>query len=208
MGKKKHDTDYFDMFVRGAKFACKAADMLKSTLQAYDPATLPDRMQEMHTIEHDADEAKHDMMSELARAFITPIEREDFILLLQEIDNLTDAIEDVLIRIYMFNILTVRAEALDFTDIIVRCCATLKETLKEFRHFRKSSSIKETIVEINRLEEEGDALYTQAVRKLYLESHDPIELSVWRELFDRMEKCCDTCEHVANVVEGVMMKNA
>ena len=63
-------------------------------------------------------------------------------------------------------------------------------------------------MEINRLEEEGDALYTQAVRKLYLESHDPIELSVWRELFDRMEKCCDTCEHVANVVEGVMMKNA
>ncbi len=207
MGKKKHDTDYFDMFVRGAKYSCKAAELLKTSLKEYDPQTLPTRMQEMHAIEHEADMAKHDMMSELSRAFITPIEREDFIVLLQEIDDLTDAIEDVLIRMYMFNILTIRSEALEFADIIVRCCSSVKEMLKEFRHFRKSSSINEIIVDINRMEEEGDELYTRAVRRLYMESRDPIELSVWRELFDRLEKCCDESEHVANAVEGVMMKN-
>lgn len=165
-------------------------------------------MEEMHVIEHNADISKHDTMSELMRAFITPIEREDIILLIQEIDDVTDAIEDVLIRTYMFNVAAIREEALEFADVIVRCCEVLKDTLKEFRHFRKSDSIYENIVEINRLEEEGDALYTRAVRKLYLSSTDPIELSVWREIFDRMEKCCDACEHVANDVESVMLKNS
>ena len=158
--------------------------------------------------EHTADIAKHDMMQELSKAFITPLEREDIMQLIQYIDNVTDAIEDVLIRTYMFNVAAIREEALEFADVIVRCCEVLKDTLKEFRHFRKSDSIYENIVEINRLEEEGDALYTRAGRKLYLSSTDPIELSVWREIFDRMEKCCDACEHVANDVESVMLKNS
>ena len=200
MGKKekkaKKECDYFEMMVRGVKFSCKAAELLKTNLE------------EMHVIEHNADISKHDTMSELMRAFITPIEREDIILLIQEIDDVTDAIEDVLIRTYMFNVAAIREEALEFADVIVRCCEVLKDTLKEFRHFRKSDSIYENIVEINRLEEEGDALYTRAVRKLYLSSTDPIELSVWREIFDRMEKCCDACEHVANDVESVMLKNS
>lgn len=79
--------------------------------------------------------------------------------------------------------------------------------MKEFRNFRKSDSISDKIVEINRLEEEADSLYYKAVRKLYLHSKDPVELMVWREIFDRMEKCCDTCEHVANLIEGIIMKN-
>ena len=194
MGKKekkaKKECDYFEMMVRGVKFSCKAAELLKTNLENFDPNTL------------------QAPMSELMRAFITPIEREDIILLIQEIDDVTDAIEDVLIRTYMFNVAAIREEALEFADVIVRCCEVLKDTLKEFRHFRKSDSIYENIVEINRLEEEGDALYTRAVRKLYLSSTDPIELSVWREIFDRMEKCCDACEHVANDVESVMLKNS
>ena len=142
MGKKekkaKKECDYFEMMVRGVKFSCKAAELLKTNLENFDPNTLQARMEEMHVIEHNADISKHDTMSELMRAFITPIEREDIILLIQEIDDVTDAIEDVLIRTYMFNVAAIREEALEFADVIVRCCEVLKDTLKEFRHFRKS----------------------------------------------------------------------
>ena len=205
---KKQDAYYFDNFCDCAECAGKAAHLLRGWLTEFDPAHIHEKLDEMHALEHEADEKKHEMLNVLARAFITPIEREDIILLIQEIDDVTDAIEDVLIRTYMFNVAAIREEALEFADVIVRCCEVLKDTLKEFRHFRKSDSIYENIVEINRLEEEGDALYTRAVRKLYLSSTDPIELSVWREIFDRMEKCCDACEHVANDVESVMLKNS
>ena len=148
------------------------------------------------------------MMQELSKAFITPLEREDIMQLIQYIDTVTDAIEDVLMRAYMFNVQSIRDEALDFAKLIVKCCDTMKDAMKEFHNFRKSGSIHESIVEINRLEEEGDKLYMKAVRKLYLGSKDPVELMVWREIFDRLEKCCDACEDVANVVESVIMKNS
>ena len=206
MGKKK-DLDYFDMFVQAVKFSCKAAAMLRETLENYDPETLSERMKDLHAVEHAADIAKHNMMWELSKAFITPLEREDIMDLIQCIDDVTDAIEDVLMKLYMFNVLSIRDEAKEFTNVIVACCDAMKEAMKEFHNFRKSSSIHDSVVEINRLEEDGDKLYMKAVRKLYLSSKDPIELMVWREIFDRLEKCCDACEDVANVVESVVMKN-
>ena len=202
------DSDYFNMFLQAVKYSCKAAAMLEETLLSFNPDTLPQKMKEMHEIEHDGDDAKHVMMKELARAFITPIQREDITQLIQEIDDVTDAIEDVLMRMYMFNVLSVRPEALEFTKIIVSCCDAMKDMMNEFSNFRKSSKIGEKIVEINRLEETGDKLYTEAVRKLYTTSKDPIEMAVWREIFDRLEKCCDACEDVSEVVESVIMKNS
>ena len=205
---KKRDYDYFEMFVKGVAYSCKAAHMLEDTLGHFDPDSLPEKLKDLHAVEHAADILKHDMMKELARAFITPIEREDIILLSQEIDNVTDTIEDVLMRTYMYNVLSVRDEAAEFTAIIVQCCDALEDAVKEFHNFRKSSSINENIVEVNRLEETGDALYTRAVRRLYTTCREPVELTIWSDLFDRMEKCCDACEHVANVMESVIMKNS
>ena len=107
----------------------------------------------------------------------------------------------------MYNIQTIRPEALDFVDVIVQCCNALKKTMEDFQNFRKSTTIHDSIVEINRLEEVGDRLYTEAVRSLYLNCQNPIETVSWTEIFDRLESCCDACEHVANVVESVVMKN-
>lgn len=204
---RRKEFDYFGMFIRAAEYSAQAADMLHKVMEEYDPDSLKDRMKEMHAVEHAADIAKHEMNRALARAFITPIEREDIMLLTQELDDVTDLIEDVLLRLYMFNVLSVREEALDFSTMIYRCCEAMEEMMREFRNFRKSGLISEKIVEINRLEEEADALYTKAVRRLYLSSKDPVELMVWSKIFDRMERCCDTCEHVANLVESIIMKN-
>ena len=203
---KKKDYDYFQAFTQAVDYSCQAAEILKNTLTYFDTDKLNDRLKDVHGVEHAADLGKHEMMSELARAFITPIEREDILELMQELDDVTDDIEDVLIRTYIFHILSIREDALRFADIISRCCGEMLKMMKEFRDFRKSKTIHEMIVTINDLEEEGDRLYTEAVRRLFMHSKDPIELMVWREIFDRMEKCCDACEHVANIVESIIMK--
>ncbi len=205
---KKKDYDYFQAFTQAVDYSCQAAEILKNTLTYFDTDKLNDRLKDVHGVEHAADLGKHEMMSELARAFITPIEREDILELMQELDDVTDDIEDVLIRTYIFHILSIREDALRFADIISRCCGEMLKMMKEFRDFRKSKTIHEMIVTINDLEEEGDRLYTEAVRRLFMHSKDPIELMVWREIFDRMEKCCDACEHVANMVESIIMKNS
>ena len=205
---RKPEYDYFDTFVRATEYSNQAADILHNTLGSFDADTLQTKMKDIHAVEHAADIAKHEMNRELAKAFITPIEREDIMLVSQQLDDVTDSIEDVLIRLYMFNVLSIREDAFAFSQVIVNCCNEMKVMMTEFHNFRRSKTISDSIVEINRLEEEGDALYTKAIRKLYMGSQNPVELMVWREIFDHMEKCCDACEHVANAVESVIMKNS
>lgn len=200
--------NYFDGFVKMVGRSCKAAAILEQTMTNYNPAEISQKMVEMHDIEHAEDLDKHEMMRALVKEFIPPIEREDIMSLAQELDDVTDTIEDVLIRLYMFNIQEIRAEAIDFCKVIIKCCDALKKVVEEFANFKKSKTIHEYIVEINHLEEEGDKIYTDAVRRLYVESGDATEILKWRETFDRLEKCCDACEDVADVIESVIMKNS
>ena len=205
---RNKENDYFELFVKGVSCACDAAELLCRDFTSYVPEELPERIKEIHHIEHLADTAKHDMMHRLAKEFITPIDREDIMDLAGIIDDVTDSIDDIMMRAYMFNIKVPRPEAVEFAKIILDCCTALKGMMEEFSNFRKSKTIHEKIVEINGLEETGDKLYTEATRRLYTESAAPIEVIAWTALFERMEKCCDACEHVADVVERVIMKNS
>lgn len=205
---RKKEKDYFETFVGLVEYSCQAARDLYTVLKDFNPDTLQEKMQYLHRIEHTADIAKHDMMSRLVKEFITPIEREDIIALAHEIDDVTDAIEDVLIRIYMYNIQAIPMEALEFAETIVQCCEELKKAMEEFSNFRKSQTIHEHLVRVNYLEEVGDRLYTEAVRTLYCCEHTAAEITGWTETYERLEKCCDACEDVADVVESVIMKNA
>ena len=204
---KKSDSYYFQNFIECVECGCQAAKMLEDNLNHFDTGLLQDKLDELHRIEHDADKKKHEMMAVLVKAFITPIEREDIILLSQSIDEVTDKIEDVLIRIYINNVQQIRPEALAFIKVIIRCCEALKEVMEEFADFRKSKTLHGLIIEINALEEEGDRLFIESMRRLHAEVTDPIESIAWREIYVYLDKCCDACEHVADVVESVIMKN-
>ncbi len=206
MAKKGTDY-YFDTFTKGVSFSCEAAALLRTCFEDYQPDTLRTRIDEMHTIEHTADEVKHEMMERLVKEFLPPIEREDIMELSHAIDEVTDCIEDVLLRMYMFNVTALRADVMEFTNVISRCCEAMKEMTVELPNFRKPGKLRERIIEINRLEEEGDRLYTEAMRRLYTEEKDPVAVIAWTAMYDRLEKCCDGCEHVADAVEQIIMKN-
>lgn len=207
--KKKNHNNYFDMFVELVDFNCQAAINLHATLNNYDVDSLKEKMEFLHKIEHGADMRKHELLRLLAAEFIPPIERDDIVSLANEIDNVTDAIEDVLMRMYMFNLPSIREDALNFSTLIVKCCESLKRAMEEFRNFKKSTLIHNYIIEVNGLEEEADTLYCESVHRLFSEKDlNPVEVFGWSQTFDRLEKCCDSCEHVCTVVEGVIMTNS
>ncbi len=205
---RKSDYNYFDAFANLSKFSYNLAISLNETLKNFDPNFITGKVTEAHAIEHNADIAKHDIMNRLVKEFLPPIEREDITSLTQEIDDVTDSVEDVLIYIDMFNIQSIRPEILKFTQLIVQCCKALDEALEEFKNFKSSKKLRDKIIEINRLEEDGDALYVDSMRNLYHTSKDPIELMCWTEVLHRLEKCCDNCEDVADILESIVMKNS
>lgn len=199
---------YFDDFIAMANISCRAAEYLQTVLSNFRQDTLAERRKKMHEIEHEADEIKHRMMRRLSKEFVTPIDREDIIQLSNELDDVTDKIDEFLIRMYMYNIKKVNPSALAFADVILRCCKALQKAMVEFPNYHKSTTLIQTIIDVNSMEEEGDALYIDAVHRLYEDSGDPVEISAWSELFDNLEDCCDACEDVADAMEIVIMKNS
>ena len=204
----KRDYNYFKALEEMSVFSVRAAEKLCEILLSYNPTKVVQEVKEIHKIEHAEDEKKHELMKNLVKEFITPIEREDIVTLAQMLDDVTDSIEDIVQKLYIFNVLKLRKEAIDFTNVISECCKMLVEVMAEFNNFKKSKTIKNSIVKINELEEKGDDLYLESVRRLYVESTDAAELMVWTIIFDAFEKTCDAIEHVANAVESVIMKNS
>ena len=205
---RKNDFNYFEAFVDLSKYSLEAAKLLDKTLNKFNTMTLPDKIKEIHEIEHSADLAKHKVINRLFKEFLPPIEREDIISLSQKIDDVTDAVEDVLISIDIFNVKTIPPEILEFTRLIVECCDSIHMALVEFQNFRKSTDLPSLIIKVNSLEEKGDALYVDAVRKMYRSSKEPITLMIWTEILQNLEICCDACEDVADDIESVVMKNS
>lgn len=209
MAKRERNYNYFDAFIRMANKSCQAAEMLVAALSDFDPERVEEQMRAMHVVEHDADIEHHEMMHRLAKEFITPIEREDIIYMARELDEVTDCIEDVMQRIFMYNIRSIPDEAREMAVIIARCCKVMAEALTKFEHFKKASDINDNIIEINRLEEDGDQMYIRGNRSLFTQKgSDPIEVQAWTETYTRLEKCCDACEHVADAMASVIMKNS
>ncbi|MGI6404502.1 MAG: DUF47 domain-containing protein [Oscillospiraceae bacterium] len=199
---------YFNDFITMVSYSCQAAEYLQQALRQFKPELLAQQRKDMHEIEHAEDKLKHQMLKRLVKEFVTPIDREDIIQLANELDNVTDKIEDILIRMYMYNIKEVHPAAIEFSDVIADCCKALQHAIKEFPNFQKSTVLHQAIVDVNNMEEKGDAIYIDAVRSLYEQGNDPVKILVWSELFDKFEDCCDTCEHVADLMEMIAMKNS
>ncbi|NLN64926.1 MAG: DUF47 family protein [Clostridiaceae bacterium] len=206
MARNKKE-DYFKTFVNLVEYSCNAAELLNDIMISFDAAAIREKLVEMHSIEHAGDSERHTMIKRLAQEFITPIEREDIMAMADAIDSVTDRIEDVVMRIYMFNIRDIREDAIRMSEVIVDCCRALKQALLEFHNFRKSQTLHGLIIKINALEEDGDKLFTEATRRLYESCKNPIEVLAWDQTFHYLERCCDACEDVANVIENVIMKN-
>lgn len=199
---------YYDSFYSLMDFPCQGAETLDDIIEHISDKDLNDRLMEIHAIEHNGDVAKYAVMKKLVDEFITPIEREDIVALIARIDDIMDAIEDVVRLLSMYNIKKIRREAFEFTPVIAESCNVLRVTLAEFKNFRKSKVLKECFVKINELEERGDVIHYESIRNLFKESNNPIEVFTWTNIFEALENCCDACKEVSELVEMIMMKNS
>ncbi len=203
----KADRFYFENFIGAANCCCQAANYLRECLNHYDYKNMEQMLHKMHSFEHNADIKKHEMGEALARAFVTPIDREDLAQISYNIDEVADCIEEVLQRFYVDEITYVVPEAVEFADHIVKCCEMMKTMLGELENFRKPTKLRQMIIELNNEEEACDRLYLKATLKSRSYSENVLDIISWREIFDHMERCADACEHVGDSIDTIVMKN-
>ena len=203
----KGDKFYFENFVESTELSMKAADFLVKCLENYDSENIDQMLTEMHIIEHCADVKKHEMSSALAKAFVTPVDREDLDMLSRQLDDVTDEIEEVLQKFYINNITAVEPAAIEFAKKIVLSCQLLHQLMGEFENFKRSKNIKPLIIAINDVEEECDRLFLKSMRELSRGGNDALHVIAWRDIYRCLEACSDACEHVSECVGSVIMKN-
>lgn len=205
---KSERFDYFKAFSRQAEFACKEADLLVKIFDDYQPHEHETWLVEAHTIEHDADMVNHEIYTNLAQEFVAPLEREDISELALDLDNIVDNIEDVVQRLYMYNIKRIPASAKEMATVIRQACYALRDSLVDFPTFKRSTATLSHLIDVNTLEEKGDEIYINAIHELFSQREDPFATMAWDNMYAKLEKCCDACEHVADVVQTIIMKNS
>ena len=206
---KNKNFDYFASLVKMSSFALEEARYLKSVCENFDPEKLEEHKEHLHGLEHECDMEKHEFTKALVKEFLPPVERDDLFHLAHVTDDLVDCIEGVVVFFYMADIRTLREDVGVFADLAIECCEQTCVLLEEFRNFKKSpEKLKQAIIALNDLEEKGDKLYMDAVRKLSSSAKTTREVIEWRDVYRIFEKCYDAAESIADNVESVVLKNS
>ena len=197
---------FFDLFEEGAQNMVKAAQGLKEMVDTW--GDVEGKVGEITELEHHGDTITHQIMAQLNRTFVTPFDREDIALLAHSLDDVTDFIHAAADAMLIYKVDHPSQRAKELADIIVQAAAEVERALPVLRHRGKLQEVLQRCVEINRLENMADRVFRSAQAELFDDTTSIADVIKWREIYEHMESATDRCEDVANVLEGVALKNA
>ena len=203
----KKNNDYFELIKKQTSCCVEASNLLEKILCKFDIDNIHDYRNKMHEIEHIADEVHHDILAKLSTEFITPIDQEDILHLVQIIDDITDALDEVILDIYMYHINDISKQTVELSKIVNKCVEALDEAAGELKNFKKRESLHKLLIKVNDIEIEADRIYTDAIYELFGSDVNEKTLLGTKAVYEGLENCCDLCEHAADVIEQVIIKN-
>jgi uncharacterized protein Yka (UPF0111/DUF47 family) len=205
MGKiSRKNVDYFEMFEKGMQIALKAAERLQASFA--DGKINEAELKMIKEAEHEGDLHVHQCIKAIDIAFITPIDRTDIVEIIKAIECLTDSIDYIATHIHILQITEANEYLVRFVNSVVLSCKTLSELMSALKQYKKNQKkISECIIEVNRIEEEGDRTYADSMMHLFQDEKDAIKIIKQKELYQLLEDSIDYCEDIADLVEKVMV---
>ena len=194
---------FFDLFEESGQNILRAADLLDRMLRNYPDSK--DLARDILICEQEGDRITHDIINLLNHTFVTPIDREDILALASALDDIVDFTEEVADYLGLYKIEAPMDQAIRLAHVLLLASRQVAEAIPRLRGFRDLSYY---TVEINRLENEGDRIVREAVASLFQNGIDPMVVIRWKDLFERLEEAIDAAEHVANILEGIVIKNS
>jgi predicted phosphate transport protein (TIGR00153 family) len=199
------DTVFFDLFEGLAKYAVTSAQQLKALAEHFPD--IADDTQRIRQAEHSADDLAHSALERLDRTFITPFDREDIHQLVNELDNIVDNIDALAKRFGLYHVSAMEPTFVKQCDVLIHATTVLSAAVGQLRKTRKLADLSPRLIEVHRLESQGDDNHHAAISNLYGGSHDPLHVMKWKELYDYVEEAIDGCEDVTNTIERIVLKN-
>ncbi len=200
------EVKFFDLFDAQAAIVMECASLFKKIVCT--PEITRDMVSKMHSLEHDGDESCHNIINTLNESFITPFDREDILDLTNQMDNIIDGIYLITNRFYLFKIFEPSQESKHLAEVIEKSAIEVSQAVLSLRHKKKIKETAKHCVEINRLENLADDIRDEAIsRILNDEKINPLMAIKQKELFEESEGVTDMCEHVANTISSILVKN-
>ena len=197
---KEHD--YFGLFSDLAANLDEAAQLLVRFMEDYGQAKSIGAAILEH--EHVGDKILHDIVKRLNRSFITPIDREDIYDLVATMDEVLDNIEQATDAMVLYRVEAPTEYAVRQARVIAEAAAVLHQLINDLE---KQTDLMERVISINSLENEGDRIAREAIAALFDDDIDAKEVIKWKDIYEVLESAIDECEHVANVIESIVLKN-
>ncbi len=205
---KKEELNYYDEFINMAKYAMDISNTFKSFIESYSYDNTQETEIKVHDKEHEADKNQHKILNYLIKDFVPPIEREDIINLTRKLDDVIDNIDEVVIDLDILAVQTLRSNITKYVSLMEAATNKMHELLVVFKDMKNYDDAKKLVVALNGIEEQGDKLFQESIRNLYLNEKDAVEVIRWTAIYNKLEDCFDSIEHVAECVDEAFMKNA
>ena len=205
---KKERFNYFNEFIAITEYIVKSASVLKEIVNDYNLTKLDERINEVHLLENKADHRVHLIRNNLIKDFLPPIDREDIAVISKKLDNIEDGIDEILINFKILNIKTIKKDVLELVDILNICCDAVKDMFLNLNNFKDIELINKKVIQINKLEEQGDRVYEKITTLLYKDEKDPINVIKWTKIYNCLEATIDVCEDISDCIADTVMKNS
>jgi predicted phosphate transport protein (TIGR00153 family) len=159
----------------------------------------------MKDAEHAADETTHSIIRRVNSTFVTPFDREDIYRLASDLDDVMDFMEEAVDTVHLFNLDWLPEEVAEQIEVLQRAAQLTAETMPRLRTMK---DLAEYWIEINRLENTGDAVHRRIIAKLFSGEFDALTVMKVKTVVDLLEAAIDAFEHVANTVEQIAVKES
>jgi predicted phosphate transport protein (TIGR00153 family) len=196
------DREFFRLFDEAGSNILRSAQLLDQLMKSWPEAGGLGR--DILICEQEGDRITHDIIHRLNSTSVTPIDREDIFSLASALDDVVDYTEEAADFMGLYNIEAPMEQAQALTQILEEACRNIAQALTRLRGFQ---DLNHYLVEVNRLENEGDRITREALASLFQGGIDPMVVIRWKDIFDRLEDAIDACEKVANILEGIVVKH-
>ena len=200
------ETSFFDFFEQHATLTIEGTKEFLSLVNT--GANIATKCRRISDIEHETDTITHRCVEALHKTFITPIDRDSIHRLITRMDDIMDYVEAAAERIELYELTKMTSDCRDLADVLNRSALQVESAVRGLRTLKDPAATLKLCIDINRLENEADAILRRSVARLFKDEKDPIVVIKWKEIYENLENASDRCEDVANIIEGVILEHA
>lgn len=198
------DDRFFELFENAARNLTQSARLLAELVTKWE--AVEQRVKQIKDLEHQGDTITHEIVAKLHRTFVTPLDREDILLLGQALDDVVDFIDNAAEAMFIYKVPEPTPSIRELADILVEAAEEIQQAIPRLRHRKQLTQMLTHCVELNRLENKADEVCRRALGDLFSDSADVVQILKWHEIYEDLESAADRCEDIANVLEGVALK--